>query len=384
MKICYKEKKFHAASLKLIVLCNEIIEDWNSKGYSLTLRQLYYQLVSRDVIRNNDQSYDNVGAMLSDARLAGLIDWDAIVDRTRALKALPHWNDPSEIVRGAAKQFNYDLWKGQSTRVEVWVEKDAMSDIVSKACNPLDIPFFACKGYTSQSEMWGAAQRINNYQAGEDKCSSVVILHLGDHDPSGLDMTRDITERLALFCETDGYCAPIVKRVALNMDQIRKYNPPPNPTKLTDCRAQGYIAQYGHDSWELDALQPDVIVALIQKHARGFIDSELFDAEVARQKEARKELLAISDQYPEVVEHSKGVCSDVLETQTKELREDVATLKTENISINGTLDIRSRQLDECRAQQARYIKEAGTEIARLEKELKTATAQKGKKKNARR
>jgi hypothetical protein len=291
-------------------------------------------------------------------------------------------------VRGAAKQFNYDLWKGQSTRVEVRVEKDAMSDIVSKACNPLDIPFFACKGYTSQSEMWGAAQRINNYQAGANGCSSVVILHLGDHDPSGLDMTRDITERLALFCETDGYCAPLVKRVALNMDQIRKYNPPPNPTKLTDCRAQGYIAQYGHDSWELDALQPDVIVALIQKHAEAFIDRDLFDTEVARQKTARKELTAISDQYPAVVNHSKGVCAQRFD----EMLEEIGTLKTENISINGTLDIRSKQLDEMRPvleSTQKLLREADADLIvfrRTVKELRTdlekATAKKGRKKNA--
>jgi hypothetical protein len=87
MKICYQEKTFRAKSLALIQLCNEIIEDFRSQGYELTLRQLYYQLVGRAIIPNNEKSYDNIGALISDARLAGLVDWNAIIDRTRALRA---------------------------------------------------------------------------------------------------------------------------------------------------------------------------------------------------------------------------------------------------------------------------------------------------------
>ena len=305
--ICYQEKKFRNATLKLINLCNEIIAEWSDKGYSLTLRQLYYQLVSRAVIPNNEQSYDNVGATISDARLAGLIDWDAIVDRTRAVRALPHWNNPAEIVSGAAAQFNYDLWEGQPTRVKVWVEKDALVDVIGRSAKSFDVPFFSCRGYTSQSEMWGAARRIEGYQ--QDGATSVVILHLGDHDPSGLDMTRDITDRLAMFCETDGWPAPVVKRIALNMDQIRRYNPPPNPAKITDCRAAKYIALHGPESWELDALQPDVIAALISENVEPFLDRALFDAAKARQDQARAEIKTIASNYAGAVEHSAGKCA---------------------------------------------------------------------------
>lgn len=294
--ICYQPKKFRESSLKLIDICNDILATYRAQGYELTLRQLYYQLVARAIIENSERSYDNIGALISDARLAGLIDWTAIVDRTRHVRALPHWDSPSDIIRSSAGQFNYDKWAGQDTRVEVWVEKDALVDITGQACNRLDVPFFSCRGYTSQSEMWGAANRLMRYYE-DSAASNVVVLHLGDHDPSGLDMTRDITERLALFCEHHGHVAPTIKRIALNMDQIRQYNPPPNPAKVTDCRAPKYIAEHGHESWELDALQPQVIEALITKHIKQHMDEDLFDTESMRQDAARLELQEIAQNY---------------------------------------------------------------------------------------
>lgn len=379
--ICYQDKKFRNSSLKLIALCNEIITDWNAKGYSLTLRQLYYQLVSRAVITNDEQSYDNIGAMLSDARLAGLVDWYAIIDRTRSLRALSHWGEPSEIVAGSAKQFNYDRWENQPTRVEVWVEKDALVDVVGQACNKFDVPFFSCRGYTSQSTMWGAARRMEQYLS---DAASVVILHLGDHDPSGLDMTRDINDRLTMFCESDGYAAPIVKRIALNMDQIRQYNPPPNPAKLTDCRAKAYIAEHGHESWELDALQPDVIAKLVTDHISEFLDMKLFDAATARQNEARKTLELVSKSYEGVVAHAKGACAkqvenlvsdkDLLETARLNLAKDLdattGLLKTANDN-NTTLKF---QLEYATGERDK----AQQEVARLK------VAKKGKKNAAKR
>lgn len=300
MLICYQEKNFRAKSLQLIAMCNTILKEMRAEGYILTLRQLYYQLVSdkRVMLPNNEKSYDNVGALISDARLAGLIDWDAIVDRTRSLRALSHWENPSDIIEGAAQQFNYDRWADQGTRVEVWVEKDALVDVVGQAAKPYDVPYFSCRGYTSQSEMWGASQRLLAYhEAGQD----VVILHLGDHDPSGLDMTRDIRERLAMFSEQHGWDGPTVNRIALNMAQVRQYNPPPNPAKLTDCRVHKYIAEYGHESWELDALSPKVVDALIQKHIKQNMDNELFEAATARQDRARAEIAQIADNYADVI-----------------------------------------------------------------------------------
>jgi hypothetical protein len=295
VKICYQEKTFQRKSLVMIKLCNEIIDDFRSQGFDLTLRQLYYQLVSRDVIPNNERSYDNVGALLNDARLAGLVDWNAIIDRTRYLRALPHWNAPNEIIEGAAAQFNYDRWADQPQRVEVWIEKDALVGVIGSTCSHYDVPFFSCRGYTSQSEMWDAAQRVINYY--DQQGQNVVILHLGDHDPSGLDMSRDIDDRLTKFCEHHGTPAPLINRLALNKPQIRQYNPPPNPAKMADCRYSGYVREHGEHSWELDALNPGVISKIVEDAILVNLDEEKFKAATARQAEARAELSILAKHY---------------------------------------------------------------------------------------
>jgi len=297
-KICYIPKDFRGKSEQMIALCNRIIAEFAKEGFELTLRQLYYQLVSKGIIKNSEKSYDNLGALILDARPAGMVDWDAIVDRTRYLRSLSHWGDPSSIVQDAAKGFNYDLWADQPRRVEVWIEKDALVGVIGGVCQQLDVPFFSCRGYTSQSEMWSAAQRIQRYY--DDASQECTIIHLEDHDPSGKDMSRDIEDRLTLFCEKDGYPAPELRRIALNMDQIRKYNPPPNPAKLSDCRAKAYIAEYGPESWELDALSPRVITDMLRDVIREYIDGEKFNAALDRQREARRGLQQIADQYPTI------------------------------------------------------------------------------------
>lgn len=284
MKIAYIEKTFHQKSLDLIDTCNGIIDDYESRGYTLTLRQLYYQLVSRDIIANKQQEYSRLGSIISDARLAGLISWKAIEDRTRNVKGNSHWRNPEQIVKAAINSYQIDKWENQPYHVEVWVEKDALVGVVARICNRLDVSYFSCRGYTSASEMWKAGYyRMNNaIQEGKDP----VIIHLGDHDPSGIDMTRDIAERLALF---SGY--PVeVNRIALNMDQVRFYNPPPNPAKLTDSRADSYIQIHGYESWELDALDPDVLSDLIEDAVLELRDEDLWQDAIKKENDGIAEL----------------------------------------------------------------------------------------------
>lgn len=295
MKIAYKEIKFHDKSLLLIDRVNRIIGEYKAKGYSLTLRQVYYQLVARDIIQNNEKSYKNLGNLISDGRLAGLIDWHAIEDRTRNLKGNSHWESPGDIISASAHSLRYDKWEDMDHYVEVWVEKDALVGVVGKACGSLDVNFFSCRGYVSQSEMWSAAQRLNQkLEYGREP----VIIHLGDHDPSGLDMSRDIQERLQLF-EVE----PIFKRIALNMDQIDKYGPPPNPAKLTDSRVHGYMARFGSKSWELDALPPEVIEALIAEAVEPYIDRDRFSEVVEREETDKDMLQRVSRDWEAVEAH---------------------------------------------------------------------------------
>lgn len=291
-KFQYVNIKFQSKSLDLIELVNSVIDEYAAQGYELTLRQVYYQLVARGYIPNNERSYKNLGNLINDGRLAGLIDWYAIVDRTRNIKRNAHWEDPQSVIESAKYSYMLDRWQHQPNYVEVWVEKDALIGIVSQICRKLDVPHFSCRGYTSQSEMWAAAQRFID----QDHRESRTIIHLGDHDPSGIDMTRDIRERLALFgADVD------VKRVALTMEQIERFSPPPNPTKLTDARASGYISEYGHECWELDALEPKIITSLIRNEVTALMDSDLFEEVERKEQTDKSNIQLVCDNYDDVI-----------------------------------------------------------------------------------
>ena len=289
MKQQFITKSFRAASLKRIDQVNEIIADYQQQGYSLTLRQLYYQLVSRDLIPNKQNEYAKLSALVTDARRSGLVDWDAIEDRTRYLREYKALSGINEAIRQAAYQYSIDLWEGQSCYVEVWVEKDALIDIVEKACNKYRVPFFSCRGFTSDSEIYKAGQRMRRiYADGKD----IVLLHLGDHDPSGCEMSKDIQRRVELF---GGLSDKIdFQRIALNMDQIEEFNPPPNPAKETDTRASAYIEKYGPISWELDALDPATLTRLIQTTIEKYLDLDLFCERMTREEAEQEKLLELA------------------------------------------------------------------------------------------
>lgn len=282
----YIEKKFGEPALLMIHQANAIIEEYQERGFSLTLRQLYYQFVARGLFENKQANYSRLGDVVSDGRMAGLISWLAIEDRTRNLRGLNTVKDPAAAVRQARDAYRIDLWEDQPYRPEVWIEKDALVGVIGGICDELRVDFFACRGYNSQSEQWRAGQRFARYM---QKGQRPIVFHLGDHDPSGIDMTRDNRDRLSLFAGI-----PIIlQRLALNMPQIDQYGPPPNPTKLTDSRAPDYIAKFGDESWELDALDPQVIADLIEDAILKVRDETKWDAALAREADERDTLNVI-------------------------------------------------------------------------------------------
>lgn len=288
------ERNFSDDSLETIKKADAICREYMKQGFKLTLRQLYYQFVARGLLENKSTNYDKLGSIISKARLAGLLDWDAIEDRTRNLEKLASWDSPRDIISACAQQFRFDMWEKQRTRVEVWIEKEALVGVIERVCNKWRVPYFACRGYTSQSEQYGAAKRFQEYHEADQ---DVVILHLGDHDPSGLDMTRDNLDRLSMFCSKYDTWAPEVRRLALNIDQVRKYNPPPNPAKATDARFEGYKIKFGETSWELDALSPQMIAELIGDNIVGEIEMDQWREDEAREKTARARIAEIADKW---------------------------------------------------------------------------------------
>ncbi len=297
-KIAYLEKRFSADHRAVVERANAIVAEYGAQGYDLTLRQLYYQFVARGFIANKDTEYKRLGGIISDARLAGLIDWDSLVDRTRFIRGNSHWDSPQSMIDSALASYRRDHWEGQQYHVEVWIEKDALVGVIETACRDLDVTYFSCRGYTSQSEMWAAAQRLIRYtRLGQDP----VIIHLGDHDPSGIDMSRDIEDRLNLF-RVPGLT---FERIALNMDQVLEHDPPPNPAKLTDSRVGPYIAAYGDESWELDALDPTTLGNLIREAVLLYRDEDAFTGVKATENEERALLKAAKERWPDLTTHMR-------------------------------------------------------------------------------
>jgi hypothetical protein len=157
-----------------------------------------------------------------------------------------------------------------------------------------DVAYFACRGYTSLSEAWSLAHHELLHAIGIGQ--RPVMLHLGDHDPSGLDMTRDVSNRLALFC----YRKIEIKRLALNFDQVEQYNPPPNPAKTEDSRYATHASELGDESWELDALDPTVLADLVGDAIDELRDPDRWAVAVAEERSARTQLGVLAERLPEV------------------------------------------------------------------------------------
>lgn len=270
----------NAEQLKVI---NGIIDEYAGEGYRLTLRQLYYQLVSRDVIANRVQEYAKLSTLLVKGRMAGVVDWDAIEDRLR-VPFLPYWvHDTGHAIKDTIEQYRLNRQKGQDVYVELWVEKDALSGVLKRITSKYHINLMVNRGYSSCTAMHDAYERLRVQELTNGK--DTYILYLGDHDASGLDMIRDIRDRLTEFC-----VHPEVVPIGITMEQIEKYNPPPNPAKMTDPRAKWYIEKYGDVSWEVDALTPQVLNELVEKSVEDLIDMDLFN-EVLEREEVDKDKL---------------------------------------------------------------------------------------------
>lgn len=341
MKMAFQKKGFGGEAKNIVDLAIAIIEDYESQGYKLSLRQLYYQLVSRNAVENTEKSYKRVGDIIADARMAGLCDWDMIEDRGRACVTPPHWESPAQIVSACARSYRIDKWATQPVFCEVMVEKQALEGVLEPVCNRLDIPFTANKGYSSVTMMYHTGRKLreeflarcrakivregdttiipakfigdarghafglwmaeNGYteehlpvrlsakgiKAGLPR---IVVFYLGDHDPSGIDMTRDVAARLGTFSD----CTPIeVRRLALNMDQIEELQPPENPAKITDSRARKYIDLFGPSSWELDAVSPEQLARLVEDAVAKLRNSEAWSKALAKEESERRVLADI-------------------------------------------------------------------------------------------
>jgi len=289
MKIAYQKPKLSRANFKRLEQVNDIVEQYAKEGYTLTLRQLYYQLVSKNIIANVTKEYDRLSHLLTQGRLGGIVDWDAIEDRIRTPN-LPYYNHSVEqAVEAAHDHFRLDRMDGQDNYIELWVEKDAISSIMKRRTHHYGIRLMVNRGYSSTTAMHDAFKR---FEAAIEIGQHATILYLGDADPSGLDMAlNDIPKRLE---ETFGTSVD-VQPIAITWPQIKQYDPPPNPAKIKDPRAAWFIKTYGESSYEVDSLEPKVLAEIVTREIESRLDMDMFE-ERLKEEERQKKVLA---QLPE-------------------------------------------------------------------------------------
>ncbi len=258
-----KTVAFQQKTLGLIQKINKIIDSYQTR---LTVRQIYYQLVSSHTIENSLNEYKKFNKVLTDARKAKLVDSFRIVDRSKPIIQPSMWGNVSEFMGTVKDAYKKDVWETQPKYFEAWIEKDALSGVLEPITKEFGVLLAVGRGYQSFSNKKEAAQRFS----GLDK--ETEILYFGDFDPSGLDISRDIEEQL-LELGAD----ITLTRIALTEEQIKEHNLPPIPTKTGDSRTANHVAKYGNVAVELDALPPNVLVALLQDAIEERIDVKAFN-----------------------------------------------------------------------------------------------------------
>lgn len=273
-------------SSEIVKAVREITSKYRTK---MTLRQIYYRLVARNLIPNNLNSYKNLSRILVSAREKGEIAANIMEDRGRETHGGDYPEDtPEEFIRrrlgnlnGCWNYFSNTMWANQEEYLEVWVEKDALSRLVSSATEPYKVMTCVGRGYSSYTYVSDA---VNRFIEKQDK--SCTIIYVGDLDPSGLDITRDLGRRLSDY----GADHVTVKRIALDHDQVDQYDLPPAPVKLTDARAEKYIAKHGKNVWELDALEPPVLQEIIKTEIASHIDADAWSESIEAIRSGREEI----------------------------------------------------------------------------------------------
>lgn len=257
----------------------EIAKDILAEGHPMTVRQVYYQLVSRQVIKNNRVQYQAVSNALVNARRSGVIPWEWIEDRLRRPRHVSMWAGLPEFAETCRRSYRRDVWETQPGYVEVWLEKDALSGIFEDVLNPYGVTLNVGRGYDGWDSIHNAAERY------EEK-AVVTVLYFGDFDPSGEDMVRSLIKRLG-----DQGAVPEVIKCALTHEDILRYQLPPDFAKKTDTRTAAFIVKHGDISVELDALPPDVLRERLEEEVSSRMDLKALKVIKKMEAKERAELV---------------------------------------------------------------------------------------------
>jgi hypothetical protein len=271
--------KFQEKTLRIIETARTVLAAHNP----MTVRQVYYQLVSRQVVENNRNRYQSVSDAIVKARQQGMIPWEWIEDRLRRPREVSMWADLAEFSDVAARGYRRDVWATQPVYVEAWLEKDALSGIFEDTLEPYGVTLNIGRGFDGWSSIRNAAER---YAERDEEGLDVTVLYFGDFDPSGEDMVRSLRDRLAYFDSR-----PEIIKCALTMKDIERYELPPDFAKKTDSRAAKFIAKHGDVSVELDALPADVLISRLVEEIEKRMDTVELELVRAEQELERERLI---------------------------------------------------------------------------------------------
>jgi hypothetical protein len=259
---------YRARSIKRQRRTKAEIEEIKSAIYSvvandlpMTVRQVFYRLVAGGVIGKTESEYNTtVVRLLTQMRLEGEIPFNWIADNTRWMRKPESHSSLQSMLDITASAYRRALWDDQDEYVEIWLEKDALSGVIYRVTAEWDVPLMVTRGYPSISFLHNAAIAIE----GEEK--STFIYYLGDWDPSGLDIERNIKDRLNEFADADIEFT----RIAVTPEQVERWSLPTRPTKRTDTRAKYFKG----DSVEVDAIPPNQLRSLVAKCIERHVDED--------------------------------------------------------------------------------------------------------------
>lgn len=266
-----------AATIALGTVAADVLA---ASPYAMTLRQLYYALVSAGAIPKVEPAYARLKRLMRDLREDGTVPWDALVDHTRAVFEPRTWDGIEGLLTDSAALYRRDLMRDQPVAIQVWAESDSIGSVVAQVASPYCVPTFIGRGYSSRGYLWNAARdAVDARRAGK----AVHILHVGDHDPSGEDIFRDVEETLRVYSLALVHRSParvmrdgilvalgagvlrdetpwlVFERLALTPRQIDDHALPVRPIKATDARSAGFT---GRGAVEVEALPVAVLLAI--------------------------------------------------------------------------------------------------------------------------
>ena len=245
-------------SLDLIDAMAEIAET----AQPITGRGIGYKLFTANLIPSMARSeMARVYRLLRQAREEGIIPWDWIVDETRRLERKPSWSNPAEFADCASRQYRRDFWEQQPLQCQVWSEKGTVRGVVAPVLNKLGVGFMPVGGFS--------ATKAHDLAWNTDQDRDLIVIYIGDYDPSGMFMSeRDLPNRMEKY-EGDHV---EIRRVALVEDQLDGLPSFPASDKSDDTRYPWFVENYGDECWELDALDPNVLRGLLSMEIKSLIE----------------------------------------------------------------------------------------------------------------